>query len=91
MAYVIIELRIMPDSVEINLEKLQEFVTTEIKKLGGNIGKIDIKPIAFGLKSIDITYSMDEKKGGTDELEKILTKSDDIQNVQVLSVRRALG
>jgi len=95
MANVIIKIRIMPESVEVDIDKLKVDVLNEVKKFTGDNEdknyRMEITPVAFGLKAVDITFVHDEKKGGTDPLEDILRNSEGVGGVEVLEVKRAMG
>ena len=91
MAKVIITLKILPKSPDIPLTSLKTSTENEIKKYGGIINKTEEVPLAFGLKEIHITFSIDESKGGTDALEAKIQLIPEIQSVNVISCSRALG
>ena len=92
MADVIITLKIMPESPEINLEELEEKVKEKIVDFAGE-GEIrtEIEPVAFGLKAIKLTFVMDEARGGTDPLEEKIRQIDGVNSAEVVGVTRALG
>jgi translation elongation factor aEF-1 beta len=50
-----------------------------------------VQPVAFGLKSVNITFLMDEKKGGTDDLEAQITSVEGVNSVECTDVRRIVG
>ena len=85
----------MPESVEVDIDKLKVDVLNEVKKFTGDNEdknyRMEITPVAFGLKAVDITFVHDEKKGGTDPLEDILRNSEGVGGVEVLEVKRAMG
>lgn len=95
MANVIIKMRIMPESIDVGTEKLKVDVLKEIKHFTGDEEeknyRIEITPVAFGLKAVDITFVHDEKKGGTDPLEDLLRNTEGVGGVEVLEVKRAMG
>jgi elongation factor 1-beta len=91
MAKVIITLKIMPDSPSANLKSIEAEAKVMIEKFGGNVGKVEIEPIAFGLKAINIIFISDESKGGTEELESKVMEIDGVNSVEVSDVRRAIG
>jgi len=90
MARVIVVFRVMPKGLKINLVSLQEILENKIKEFGGNVGKVETEPIAFGLNAIKLFVILDESKG-TDELEKELAKVKGVQSANVIDVRRAVG
>ena len=91
MAEVIITLKIMPDSPEVDLAKIEESATKKIKAFEGEVGKVEQIPIAFGLKSLNLIFVMDEKKGSTDSLEDDIAAIKGVKSVEVTDVRRAIG
>jgi translation elongation factor aEF-1 beta len=91
MATVYVTLRVMPSSPEADLETIEASVSDLIEDYEANLAKTETKPVAFGLKSIDFTFSMNEDKGDTEDLEEQIEDVDDVQSVQVTDVRRAVG
>jgi len=91
MAKVIITLKIMPSSPETDLKAIQTMAEKKIEEFGGEVGKVEEEPVAFGLKSLNLIFIMDESIGDTEVLEKQIAESEDINSVEVTDVRRALG
>jgi len=91
MAQAIVTMKIMPEGPDVDLKKLEELATLEIKTFGGDAGKVETEPVAFGIKSLKLIFVMDEKIGSTEELEKTISGIDHVQSVEVTDVRRAIG
>lgn len=91
MADVVVMLKIMPQTPEVNLETIQKKATEFIEEFGGQVGKVDIEPVAFGLNSINFAFVMDEEKGSTEELEKQIADIELVQSAEITDVRRAVG
>lgn len=91
MAVVYVTFRVMPESPEVDLSSLQEKVKKKVIDFGGNIAKVEEKPMAFGLKSLDVIFSMKEEKGSTDQLEDEVREIEGVNSVEVTDVRRAIG
>ena len=91
MATVVITLKIMPTGVDVNLDELKGKATLEIKQLGGEVGKDEIQPVAFGLNALILIFLMDESIGSTEDLENNISALDGVNSVQVTDVRRAIG
>ena len=94
MASVVVTLRIMPEDVEVDLSKLQHHVIKEISAFCGepNIEtRHEIKPVAFGLKALEIKFLMDEKKGSTETLEKKICGIKGVKSAEAIDVRRSVG
>ncbi len=92
MAQVIVTLKIMPESPEVDLAKITEEAKNKINDFAGaGDMKIEEKPIAFGLKAINIIFVMDESKGSTEPLEDSISEIKGVKSVEVIDVRRAVG
>jgi len=91
MAEVILTFKIMPESPEVDLEAVKIKASEKIHEFGGEVGKTEEEPLAFGLKSLNIIFVMDEAKGSTDQLEEEIKQVEGVQSVEVTDVRRAIG
>lgn len=91
MADVVVTLKIMPESPDINLEFLQKSAEKAIKGFGGEVGKVEKEPVAFGLNALKVFFVMDEAKGATDPLEQKIEAIVGVNSVEVTDVRRAIG
>lgn len=91
MADVVITFQIMPESTEVDLNVIGEKAKIEIENYGGEVGKMDVEPIAFGLNALNIIFIMDESRGSTDELENLISEIRGVESVKVTDVRRAIG
>jgi translation elongation factor aEF-1 beta len=92
MANAIITIKIMPESVETNLEAIQTIATEKIQAFSGNDQlRVEIKPVAFGLRSLNMTFVMDESLGSPEVLEKQLQAIEGVNSAETTDVRRAVG
>ena len=91
MAQVIVTMKIMPKNIKVDLAVLEKEAIKEIEKFGGKIGKIIQEPIAFGLKALMISFFSDESKSNLDPLEESISKIKNVESVDVVEVRRAVG
>lgn len=92
MAKVVVTLKIMPESPEVDLNQLTEKIKAEITKFSGEEEfKVEEQPVAFGLKSLRIMFVMEESKGDTEPLEKSISEVEGVNSVEVADVRRAVG
>ncbi len=92
MANVIITVKIMPESPEADLAKIEE----EAKKLiaefaGEGETKSEQVPVAFGLKAINIIFVMDESKGSPDPVAEKIAELEGVNSAEITDVRRAIG
>ena len=92
MADVIITLKIMPESPEVDMEDLSKKSQEKIKDFCQETEfKSEIEPVAFGLKALKLIFVMDEAKGNTEPLEEEIKKIEGVNSVEVVDVRRGLG
>ena len=82
----------MPESPDTDLSGLAEKTKVLMKEFSGKDEfKVEEKPVAFGIKSLNITFIMDEALGSPEELEKKIAKLDGVTSVETTNVTRALG
>ncbi|MEK6856875.1 MAG: elongation factor 1-beta [Nanoarchaeota archaeon] len=91
MAKVVVTLRVMPESPEVNLDQLQKEVLKIIKNVVGDTEtKVEKQPIGFGLNALNVLFVMDENKK-TEDIENRVRNLEEVQSVDVTDVRRAIG
>ncbi|MEM2121222.1 MAG: elongation factor 1-beta [Candidatus Woesearchaeota archaeon] len=90
MARVIVTIKIMPESPDIDLAFVEREATRELENLGLEVGKKEIQPIAFGLNAL-IIYAIQEESLGSLDIEGALSKIEGINSVEIIDVRRAIG
>ena len=84
MSNVIMNIRVMPTGVDVDLNELQEKIKEALKGLvSGGLGFKQV-PIAFGLKAVDIALVTSEENGT--KVEEALKKVENIQSVNVQGV-----
>jgi elongation factor 1-beta len=85
MGEVVVTIRLMPKSTDVDLKRLEAEVRSRIK-----VHSIEREPIAFGLEALRIITIIPDSAGGTDPLEETLARIAGVASVQVIDVRRAL-
>ena len=85
-----VKIKIMPESPESDLKKIEEDAKQVLEKTGAKIHSIEIEPIAFGLKAVIIIFGWPQEKG-LDLLEDELSAVEQVSSTEVLEMRRALG
>ncbi|MFT4311022.1 MAG: elongation factor 1-beta [Candidatus Woesearchaeota archaeon] len=92
MANAIVTIKIMPESPETDLKALAEKTKVFMKEFSGKDEfKVEEKPVAFGIKSLNITFVMDEQLGSPEELEKKIAALDEVTSAETINVTRAVG
>ena len=84
---VVVNMRIMPSDVDVDLTQVAE----KLKKLAGDkcaVHSMNIKPIAFGLKSLEVNLLFNDKKGGMDEIEAKIRLIEGVGEAEVTGLNR---
>lgn len=89
MSDVIILFKVMPESPSVNLDNLKKECIEVVSK-AGEVGKVEIKPVAFGLQSINLHVVCKEEEGSPDEVEEELNKLEDVNRAEIEDVRRTM-
>jgi elongation factor 1-beta len=89
MAQAIVQIKIMPESPDADLDKIEKAAESLILKGTKQIKK-EREPIAFGLNAIKITFTWDEASS-TDELLENIRKIEEVSSAEIIDFRRAIG
>ena len=77
--------RIMPESPE-KMDGIKKEVEELVKSVGAELNRAEEKPIAFGLKALEITILMDDKSGKSGELEEGMNAIDGVQSMELVDM-----
>ncbi|MDO8481321.1 MAG: elongation factor 1-beta [Nanoarchaeota archaeon] len=92
MGNAVVTLRIMPTSPDVELALLEKKSLAAVKVFNhGKDTKVEIQPIAFGLKAVIITFVMDENQGNPDAISETVAKIEGVNSAEITDVRRAIG
>jgi elongation factor 1-beta len=75
-------LKVMPDSADRDLKKLEESLKAVLPK-SAKLQGVQIKPIAFGLKALLFAITVSDAEGGTEGVEEAFLKVPGVENVTV--------
>ncbi len=89
MGEVIALIRLMPDGVveDKDIQQIMDEIKKVVKK-PVKLGRVEVKEIAFGLRSVDVTVIVPDSEGGLDPIVEILGKIKKIEGVEVVDVGR---
>jgi len=90
MGEVAIKIKIMPESTETDLEKVEEDIREKLKKNNVKNPQFEIQPIAFGLKALIVLFAWPEEKE-FEEFEEKIRKTKGVSSVEIIDMRRAIG
>jgi len=91
MAEVIVKLKVMPISPEVDLKKLEEFCRVKIADSKAKLHSVTTENVAFGLRALVFVIFGDENALNLDVLEAAIKESKDVSTTDVIDVRRAVG
>ncbi|MGZ4864883.1 MAG: elongation factor 1-beta [Halobacteriota archaeon] len=89
MGKVAVQLKIMPNSPDVDLKGLSDQITSQVADYG-RMYSCEVQPIAFGLKALIITIIVEDKEGGTEAAEDSIAEISEVESVQVITVTRML-
>nr|QNO44231.1 elongation factor 1-beta [Methanosarcinales archaeon ANME-2c ERB4]QNO46527.1 elongation factor 1-beta [Methanosarcinales archaeon ANME-2c ERB4] len=89
MGEVVAVIKIMPNGVDVDLEKLKENLAAAVPA-GIDLNGIAEEPIAFGLVALMATVVVGDVEGGTDSVENAFAEVPDVESVQVAEIGRLL-
>lgn len=78
MGQVAITFKLMPENPQTDLEHIKKSIETRFPE---SVKSVEVKPIAFGLKMVEILFVLPDK-GGTDEIESFLQKIKGVASVE---------
>ena len=84
------DLQIIPESVDVDLEKVYEKAKEIIEKIGGKVQGKEIKPIAFGLNALVIRFVYPETDFNEESLIESLQSIEGVSNAEIIFITRAL-
>ena len=91
MGIALIRIKIMPTSLDIDLEEIKNRAREIIKKNKGERIVFEEEPIAFGLKAIIVNFEQEEGDAELEPIEEEINKLLNVNSVEVVDIRRAFG
>ena len=90
MGIAALKIKIMPESVDADMDKILKDAEQKVSGLGVKLHAHEIEPIAFGLKALILTLAWPEEKD-QELIESKLREIADVQSVEVIDFRRSPG
>lgn len=82
MGKVAVTYRIMPEGVDVDLISVKDEVKDKILQ-GADLAKLDEKPIAFGLKFVEVILVMDDAANTSEQHEESFRTIPGVQSVEI--------
>ena len=86
MGKVVALVRIMPESVDVDMERLE----ADLKKKLPSIQDVGVEPIAYGLKALKVAVIVNDEEGGTEAVEKALAEVPGVSQAETVCVNRMI-
>lgn len=77
--------KIMPDGPEVDLENMKQDISNILPE-SARLNKIEEKPVAFGLKSLEVQIILNDREGGSEDIEQSLGTIKNVQSVETIHV-----
>jgi len=90
MGTALVIIKIMPESPDSDLEKIQERAKQIVEENGGKKPSTKTEPIAFGLNAVLLNFALDESLS-IDDIENPLKEIPEVSSAEVVDFRRAFG
>lgn len=90
MGIAAVKIKILPESLEIDLENLKQEIKQLVESSGGKNCTFEEEPIAFGLKAL-IAFFAWQEDNELESLENSLQQINGVSSIQVIDMRRAFG
>ena len=87
MGKVAAQIKVMPESPEVDLDALQERLEASLPE-GARIRGFEREDVAFGLVALLPTVVVPDDAGGTEAVEEAFTGVEDVESVEVGDVGR---
>ena len=84
-----IKIKIMPESLESNLEEIKEKAKAIVGEKGGKNREYEEEPIAFGLKAIIAFFELSENIEPS-EIEEALNSIEQVSSAQIIDMRKLI-
>ncbi len=79
--------KLMPESPDVDLEKISEAAKRIVERFGGTNKEYSIEPIAFGLKAVIVFFFYPDDKN-TEELVDKFQEIEDVASAQLIDMRK---
>ena len=90
MGTALVIIKIMPESLDSNLDEIQDKAKQIIEEKGGKNPSTKTEPVAFGLNAILINFAMDESLA-VDDFQNPIQEIKGVNSAEVVDFRRAFG
>ena len=87
MGQVLLTFEIMPEGLEVDLDKMKSGVESKISGFC-KIEQVEVKPIAFGLKALMMNIVVDDEEGMMDRVEQEIGSVPGVQNARVFALNK---
>ncbi|MGQ9588023.1 MAG: elongation factor 1-beta [Thermoplasmata archaeon] len=80
-----LQYRILPEGLDVDLEMLKKDIEKVLPE-GATLRAHEQRAVAFGLKALHVLIVMDDKKGGSEQVEAAIAGVPGVQSVEVVEM-----
>lgn len=85
MGEVGLQYRVLPEGLEVDLDRLEQDIRNALPE-GAKLKASEQRPVAFGLKALHVLVVMDDKKGGSEQVETAISAVAGVQSVEIVEM-----
>lgn len=85
MGDVLVQLRVLPESVDVDLNNLKEAISEKIEKLC-KVNEVKVEEIGFGLNALMFSVIIPDEEGKIDAVENAISSVKDVSQVDTRDV-----
>lgn len=85
MGEVGLQYRVLPEGLDVDLEKLRYDIERALPD-GARLRASEQRPVAFGLKALHVLIVLDDKKGGAEQVENAIAGVAGVQSVEIVEM-----
>ncbi len=86
MGTVAIRFRLMPEGPETDLKAVEAAARERVESHGAKVLRVEVRPFAFGLSSMEMAVSMPDKQGSPEAIEEALAAIEGVQSAEIVEL-----
>lgn len=87
MGEVAVTYRVMPESIDVDIGFLKKIIKKNLPR-DVELKIVEEKPVAFGLKALEVTVVMSDSAGNVDRIEEIFSRIRGVQSIEPIKMGR---
>jgi elongation factor 1-beta len=76
----------MPEGPETDLAAIETVARESVASLGAKVLRVEVRPFAFGLNSVEMAVTMPDKQGSPEAIEEALAAIEGVQSAEIVEL-----